>query len=165
MYLSVHLPDFMCYCIFCLSLGLLSVPNVQMVPTSYNELCLIVIVVISPPESIVFLFVGALIRLLTNELDVFLSWVLAWFRKKLVVPKCAIADQRWAHHIFFLQSQVKIYFLCTKIHFLCEWGGQTAFYEPFMSLNRTIPWVIDDCLSVHSYILGCMLDLIILTIC
>ena len=93
-----------------------AVSNLQMAPTSYSELCLIAIAVISPPEIILFLYVVASVRLLTNELGVFLSWILAWLKMKLGIPKCAIADQRWTHPIFLPQSQAKI-LLFTKIQF------------------------------------------------
>ena len=53
-----------------------------------------VIAVISPPKISIILFVGAPVRLLANELEVFLSWVLARLRKRLVISKCATADKR-----------------------------------------------------------------------
>ncbi|KAM0906859.1 hypothetical protein ACQ4PT_016497 [Festuca glaucescens] len=37
---------------------------------------------------------GASVRLLAADLEVFLFWVLARLRKKCVIPKCAIADPR-----------------------------------------------------------------------
>jgi hypothetical protein len=57
---------------------------------------LTVIGVIFPPEISISLFVGALARLLTNDLEVFCSQYLHDRERNwlFLIPKCAIADPR-----------------------------------------------------------------------